>query len=114
MTRSMMIAAFLAAAAVSGVAAAKGPKGDFSRFDKDGDGKVAISELDARHKDFVAKADADGDGYITREEMQAMRDARMAEHEARRFPDANKDGVVDLVFNNEGQDPQIILGDAQR
>jgi len=28
--------------------------------------------------------------------------------------DVNKDGVVDVVFNNEGQDPFILLGDAAR
>ncbi|HEV3029848.1 MAG TPA: VCBS repeat-containing protein, partial [Planctomycetota bacterium] len=28
--------------------------------------------------------------------------------------DVNKDGVIDVVFNNEGQDPFILLGDATR
>lgn len=28
--------------------------------------------------------------------------------------DVNKDGVVDVIFNNEGQDPFILLGDAAR
>jgi hypothetical protein len=28
--------------------------------------------------------------------------------------DVNKDGVVDIVFNNEGQDPFILLGDPNR
>lgn len=88
--------AFLAAAALSGAALAKGPRdGDISRLDKDGDGKVAVSDLDAHHKEFIAKADKDGDGYLTREEMDALHDARRADREARRFPDANKDGAVD-------------------
>jgi len=28
--------------------------------------------------------------------------------------DVNKDGIVDIVFNNEGQDPFILLGDPNR
>lgn len=30
------------------------------------------------------------------------------------FGDVNKDGVVDIVFNNEGQDPFILLGEATK
>lgn len=89
------IAAALATASVGAAAFAGHPDGRFSRYDKDGDGKIAVSEIDAHKKDFAARADADGDGYITKEEMSAMHEARKAEHEARRFPDANNDGVVD-------------------
>jgi hypothetical protein len=28
--------------------------------------------------------------------------------------DVNKDGIVDILFNNEGQEPVIILGDPTR
>ncbi|HNS85269.1 MAG TPA: EF-hand domain-containing protein [Parvularculaceae bacterium] len=53
-----------------------------------------MSELDARHKDFIAKADTDGDGFITKEEMDAFHEERRAAHKAKRFPDANGDGYV--------------------
>lgn len=95
MTHKLTLAAILAAAAVGGVAYAGGPRGDFSRFDEDGDGKVAVDEIDAHHKEFIAKADADGDGFITKDEMDAMHKTRRAEMKARRFPDANGDSKVD-------------------
>ncbi len=90
-----ILALTTAAGALVAVAYAGSSKGHFSRFDKDGDGKVAIGDLDTSHKEFIAKADKDGDGFITEAEMKAMHEARMAEHEARRFPDANKNGSVD-------------------
>jgi Ca2+-binding EF-hand superfamily protein len=95
MKKTILVAAIIGASAIGASAYAKGPKGDhFSRFDKDGDGKISVEELDARHKDFVGKADKDGDGYITEGEMKAFHEARMSEHKARRFPDANNDGKV--------------------
>lgn len=95
MKKTILIVAILAASAIGSAAYAKGQKGDhFSRFDKDGDGKVPVEELDARHRDFIGQADKDGDGYITKDEMKAFHEARMAEHKARRFPDANNDGKV--------------------
>lgn len=95
MNKQLALAVILGVATIGAAAYAKGPKSDFSRFDEDGDGKVAISELDARHKEFIAEADRDGDGYIAKDEMEAMHEERMAEHQARRFPDANNNGVVD-------------------
>ncbi len=95
MKKTIILAAILGASAIGAAANAKGPKGDhFSRFDKDGDGKVAVSELDARHKQFIGEADKDGDGFITKDEMKSFHESRMAEHKARRFPDANNDGKV--------------------
>lgn len=93
--RSTLALTLLASLAATGTAAAGGRDRHFSRIDKDGDGKVAVSELDAHHREFLGKADADGDGFVTREEMRALRQAMKAEHEARRFPDANNNGVVD-------------------
>ncbi len=91
----ILLAAILGASAIGAAAYANGPGGDhFSRFDKDGDGKVAVSELDARHKEFLAGADKNGDGFITKDEMKAMHEARKGEHEARMFPDADNDGSV--------------------
>jgi Ca2+-binding EF-hand superfamily protein len=91
----MILALTIAAGALGAAAHAGGPGARFDRFDKDGDGKVAIADLDQRHKEFVAKADKDGDGYLTKDEMEAFHEARMAEREARRFPDANNNGTVD-------------------
>ncbi|MEZ5895007.1 MAG: hypothetical protein R3C51_01280 [Parvularculaceae bacterium] len=95
-----ILTAVIAASAVSiglGVAAEgdSARDGRFSRFDADGDGKVAVSELDEKHKAFIEKADADNDGYITQDEMKTLRDERRSERQARRFPDANGDGAVD-------------------
>ncbi|MEZ5920930.1 MAG: hypothetical protein R3C60_06215 [Parvularculaceae bacterium] len=95
MKRTFLVSTLVLAAAVAGGAAvAKSPK-DGMRFDKDGDGKISVEELDARQKEFIAKADADGDGFITKDEMKTFREARRAEMQARRFPDGNGDGVVD-------------------
>lgn len=94
MMKKSLSAAAVIALALAGGAALAGP-GKWSKLDKDGDGKVAVSEVDQRHRDFIAKADADKDGFITDAEMQAMSDARKAEWKAKRFPDRNNDGVVD-------------------
>lgn len=95
MKKTLILAAILGASAIGAAAYAKGPGGDhFSRFDEDGDGKVAVSELDARHKEFLAGADKDGDGYITKEEMKALHEAHKSDRKARMFPDANNDGKV--------------------
>lgn len=94
-TMNRLIAPVLIVSALAFSAAfAKGPKGDFSRFDADGDGKVAIAEIEGRAREFVSAADADKDGYITKDEMEAFHQSRRAEREARRFPDADNDGYV--------------------
>lgn len=94
MTKYLITATIIGSVALAGAAYAKGGKDHFSKFDADGDGKVAVSELEAHHKKFIGKADADGDGFITKEEMTTFHEARRAEHEAKRFPDANGDGFV--------------------
>ena len=97
--KGLMTAAAIAIAMAGGVALA-GP-GKWAKADKDGDGKVAVSEIDENHRAFIAKADADKDGFITEAEMDAMRAAKRAEMKARLFPDENKDGVVDRIeFEN--------------
>jgi hypothetical protein len=88
------IAAAAAVIVFAGGAAFAGP-GKFSKADKDGDGRVSVSELDQRHRDFLAKADADRDGYISEAEMEAFRDEKRAAMKARMFPDADKNGFVD-------------------
>jgi Ca2+-binding EF-hand superfamily protein len=91
--KGLMTTAAIAIAMAGGVALA-GP-GKWAKADKDGDGKVAVSEIDERHREFIAKADADKDGFITEAEMDALHEAKKAEMKARVFPDANKDGFVD-------------------
>jgi Ca2+-binding EF-hand superfamily protein len=66
--------------------ATKGPEARFEKlvahFDKNGDGKLQVSELPARMLKRLGKADADGDGVITSTEytaqIEAARDARKA------------------------------------
>ena len=99
MKKTPIFAAILGAAAFGAVAHAGGRDGDrsgdhFSRFDRDGDGRIAVSELDARHREFLAEADKDGDGFVTKDEMRAAHEARRSDHMARMFPDADKDGSV--------------------
>lgn len=90
-----ILAITIAAGALGAVAYAGDSKGKFDRFDKDGDGKLAIADLDERHREFVAQADKDGDGFLSKGEMEAFHEARTAAREARRFPDANNNGTVD-------------------
>lgn len=66
----------------------------WERLDKNGDGRIALSEVDERHRARLAAADANGDGYITRDEWNAHREKRRAESKARAFPDKDGDGVV--------------------
>lgn len=88
------IAAATAIVALIGGVAHAGP-GRFAKADKDGDGKVSVSELDQRHREFLAKADADKDGFISEAEMEAFHEAKKAEMKAKMFPDADKNGYVD-------------------
>jgi len=94
MVNKGLTAAAIVAVALAGGVAFAGP-GKFSKADTNGDGNVSVEEIDQRQKDFLARADADKDGLVTGEEMKALHEAKMAEMEARRFPDANKDGFVD-------------------
>lgn len=87
------IAATMAAALIGGAAFA-GP-GNFSKADKDGDGRVSVEEIDERRREFLGEADADKDGFITEEEIKAMHESKRAEMKAKRFPDADKNGYVD-------------------
>ena len=54
------------------------------RFDKNGDGKLEISELPARMQQRVGKADANKDGVITVSELEASRAAAEKDHFARK------------------------------
>jgi hypothetical protein len=70
----------------------RGPDALFARWDKDGDGKVALGDLPERMRSHLAKADANGDGMITRDELKAAHQAMRAESQKKL--DTNGDGVV--------------------
>jgi len=91
-----------------------GERGDrmWDKMDKDGDGQIALSELNDRHREFFEAADADGNGAITREEMKAHHQARRAERDARRFPDADGDGVVSKAEYDAKADERFAKLDA--
>lgn len=71
------------------------------RLDANKDGMISLEEFQppGKHQGPMEKADSNNDGAVTLEEMQAMRAAKMAEHDARmteRFTmmDSNDDGAV--------------------
>jgi hypothetical protein len=41
-------------------------------------------------------------------------DRKVMNSRAVAFGDVNKDGAIDVIFNNEGQDPFILLGEATK
>lgn len=85
----------------------RGERGDrmWDKLDEDGDGKIAIADVGNRAADRLSAADADNDGYVTRDEMKAAHEARRAERQANRFPDADGDGVVTVVeYQNAAQE----------
>lgn len=71
----------------------------FAKLDKDGDGRVLISELEGRHAKHLAKADLDNDGVLTLSELQAAhakRGEEMKAHHEEMFAkaDKNSDGKL--------------------
>ena len=64
----------------------------FQRFDKDGDGKIALQDLPDRLREKLASADTNKDGQLTREELKNAWQQRHAEM-TKEF-DTNGDGVV--------------------
>ncbi|MEQ8934873.1 MAG: EF-hand domain-containing protein [Amphiplicatus sp.] len=91
-----------------------GERGDkmWDKMDKDGDGQIALSELNDRSRAFFEAADANGDGAITKEEMKAHHEAKRAEREAKRFPDADGDGVVSKAEYDAKADERFAKLDA--
>ncbi len=67
-------------------------EGFFKRWDKDGDGKVALADLPEGMRDHLKSADTNGDGYLTRDEMKAAHEAMRAKMKA--MIDTNGDGTV--------------------
>lgn len=86
------VAILATAGLVTTAFAQPGREGVMTQILTDGEAPVAafVTEAQAR----ATALDTDGDGVVTRAELEANRDARRAEHERRRFPDANEDGVV--------------------
>jgi len=55
-----------------------------------------------------------GNGKFQEASHEIGLDRRVLNSRAVTAGDVNKDGVMDVIFNNEGQDPFILLGDAAR
>lgn len=70
----------------------RGHRDPFARFDRDGDGRIAVAELPERAKEHLLEADANGDGFIEREEMRAAFEKKRAEWKAK--ADLNGDGSL--------------------
>jgi Ca2+-binding EF-hand superfamily protein len=101
----------------------------FERLDANKDGMISLEEFQppGKHQGPMEKADSNNDGAVTLEEMQAMRAAKMAEHDARmteRFTmmDTNGDGAVtqeearQTMFNHmdANQDGQLSADELRR
>lgn len=84
----------------------------WDKMDKDGDGQIALSELNDRSRAFFEAADANGDGAISKEEMKAHHEAKRAERDAKRFPDADGDGVVSKAEYDAKADERFAKLDA--
>jgi Ca2+-binding EF-hand superfamily protein len=104
---SLVGAIVLATGLVGSVAAAQAPQSNgasaegarrhdpasfVQRFDKNGNGKVEISELPEKMQKWLASADTDRDGSITVEELKASREARRTEMFNK--ADKNHDGAL--------------------
>jgi Ca2+-binding EF-hand superfamily protein len=70
----------------------RGPDGLFARWDKDGDGKVALGDLPEKMKSRLAEADKNHDGVLTRDELAQAHQAKRAERFAQ--ADKNHDGAL--------------------
>jgi Ca2+-binding EF-hand superfamily protein len=71
------------------------PEKFFAAMDKDGDGKVLLSDLSGLPeglREHLAKADTNQDGALTRDELKAAHEAKMAEW--KKQVDTNGDGVI--------------------
>ena len=94
---SVMMGAAIAPSASAVDESARRGGAMFDRYDTDGDGEIAVADLEARAAKRAAAMDRNNDGVITREEAREHRAAQHERRKARRFPDTNGDGVVDRV-----------------
>jgi hypothetical protein len=70
----------------------RGRHGWFRKFDADGDGRIALTDVPEHKRAHVAQADSNHDGFITRDEMHAGKQAKFAQMKAE--ADTNHDGTV--------------------
>jgi Ca2+-binding EF-hand superfamily protein len=68
------------------------PNAMIKRFDANGDGRLALSEVPERMREHLASADTDGNGYLSVQELTAARDAMEQARFARE--DKNGDGAL--------------------
>lgn len=66
--------------------------GWFRKFDADGDGRIALTDVPEHKRAHVAAADSNHDGFITRDEMHSMKQSKFAQMKAE--ADTNHDGTV--------------------
>jgi Ca2+-binding EF-hand superfamily protein len=64
----------------------------FQRFDKDGDGKIALKDLPDRLRERLTRADSNNDGQVTRDEITKAWQTAAAE--MKKKIDTNGDGVI--------------------
>ncbi len=64
----------------------------FQRFDKDGDGKIALKDLPDRLRERLTRADSNNDGQLTRDEI--VKAWQTAAAEMKKKIDTNGDGVI--------------------
>jgi len=76
-----------------------GPEQLVQRWDKNGDGKLQLSELPEHAQRRMAGADANGDQVITQEELVASR----AKHRRERFSKADQNGDGKLTQDEVGE-----------
>ena len=79
-------------AAPQGGMAHHDPAKFIQHFDKNGDGKLEVSELPERMQKFVGKADTNGDGVLTVDELTAAKEKFMKARFARM--DKSGDGAL--------------------
>ena len=77
----------------------KDPASLVKRFDKNGDGKLAVAELPERKREHLAKADANKDGFLSVEELKTA----AAMRGKARFARMDKDGDGALTPSELGE-----------
>lgn len=90
----------LAAPAMAQPAPPQPPEDPLARLDTDGDGAITKDEVEAVRQARFAEADTDGDGQLTRAELEAFGEMRRETRKMRRRDaafetmDANGDGTI--------------------
>ncbi|GEM_PF-5572014 len=88
--------------------------------DKNGDRSLSKAEMDAFHKEWLARSDKNGDGALNLAEFDAMHEAMREEmrnrHMQKRFEglDSNKDGKISLQEMQEHADKRFEMMDRNK